>query len=264
MLRTRIIYQGSKSFRSFSQPSALLLAAAFALILLCAAPGSATALKCDKPPETPPSARTQPGNLGILKLRLTRYACSGAYDKDVERVLRRAQAHVERRAGRVAKPALVLDIDETALSNWQAIQANDFGYIPGGKCESLPRGPCGWHDWEHIARAEAIAPTLALFNAAKSKQVAVFFITGRRGDPDARAGTEKNLRQVGYDGWNELIMRSAEASKLTAKVYKSAERAKIVAKGYTIIANVGDQISDLAGGYSQRTFLIPNPFYYIK
>jgi hypothetical protein len=29
------------------------------------------------------------------------------------------------------------------------------------------------------------------------------------------------------------------------------------------IANVGDQPSDLAGGYAERTFLVPNPFYRI-
>jgi len=45
--------------------------------------------------------------------------------------------------------------------------------------------------------------------------------------------------------------------------YKAAERAKIEAQGYTIIANVGDQPSDLAGGHALRGFLLPNPFYRI-
>ena len=36
-----------------------------------------------------------------------------------------------------------------------------------------------------------------------------------------------------------------------------------MAQGFTIIANVGDQPSDLAGGYAERTFLVPNPFYRI-
>jgi hypothetical protein len=34
-------------------------------------------------------------------------------------------------------------------------------------------------------------------------------------------------------------------------------------QGYTIIANMGDQPSDLDGGLSERTFLLPNPFYRI-
>ena len=31
----------------------------------------------------------------------------------------------------------------------------------------------------------------------------------------------------------------------------------------TIVANIGDQPSDLAGGHSQQTFLLPDPFYRI-
>ena len=33
--------------------------------------------------------------------------------------------------------------------------------------------------------------------------------------------------------------------------------------GYTIVANMGDQPSDLAGGHAERAFLLPNPFYRI-
>jgi hypothetical protein len=40
-------------------------------------------------------------------------------------------------------------------------------------------------------------------------------------------------------------------------------RKKIAAQGFTIIANVGDQPSDLAGGNAERTYLVPNPFHRI-
>ena len=46
------------------------------------------------------------------------------------------------------------------------------------------------------------------------------------------------------------------------QAFKSAERADI-GKNFTIIANIGDQQSDLAGGYAERTWKVPNPFYYI-
>jgi len=36
-----------------------------------------------------------------------------------------------------------------------------------------------------------------------------------------------------------------------------------IAKEFTIIANIGDQRSDLDGGYSERTWRVPNPFYFI-
>jgi len=31
-----------------------------------------------------------------------------------------------------------------------------------------------------------------------------------------------------------------------------------------IIANIGDQESDLAGGFAEKTFKLPNPFYISK
>ena len=33
--------------------------------------------------------------------------------------------------------------------------------------------------------------------------------------------------------------------------------------GFTILVNVGDQDSDLAGGHAVRPFKLPNPMYYI-
>lgn len=45
--------------------------------------------------------------------------------------------------------------------------------------------------------------------------------------------------------------------------FKSQARQAIEADGHTIIANVGDQLSDLTGGYAERCFKVPNPFYFI-
>jgi predicted secreted acid phosphatase len=205
-------------------------------------------------------ANVAPANLGDLKQQITEYKRSGAYDRDVAAVLKKAQAYVERRASAARMPALVLDIDETSLSNWQQIQANDYGRGFDGPC-NLPAGPCGLLSWQLSAKAEAIAPNLVLFNAAKAKGVAVFFITGR--DERVRAATEANLHMAGYGDWAELIMRPAGSSTRSASDFKAPERAKISAKGFTIIANVGDQPSDLNGGYAERTFLVPDPFYRI-
>jgi acid phosphatase len=207
------------------------------------------------------AAVRQLANVGDLKRQVSEYKRSGAYDRDVAAVLASARQYVERRAPMVKKPAIVLDIDETSLSNWPQMQANDFGTINAGPCNTLPAGPCGVLAWENSAQDAAIAPTLALFNAAKAKGVSVFFITGR--NETLRAATEMNLRNVGYDGWSALIMRPAGTTTPSAADYKAPERGKIAAQGFTIIANVGDQPSDLAGGYAERTFLVPNPFYRI-
>ena len=205
-------------------------------------------------------ATSQPPNLGDLKQQARAYQRSGAYARGLAAVAAAAQAYVEKRAGQVKRPALVLDIDETALTNWLQLEANDFGYIVNGPCR-MPKGPCGVRAWELLGRAKPIAPTLKLFNAAKTRGVAVFFITGR--DETERAATERNLRAAGYHGWAAVIMRPTGAHTASAADFKAPQRTKIAAKGYTIIANVGDQPSDLAGGYAERTFLLPNPFYRI-
>jgi acid phosphatase len=224
---------------------------------------TAFAFKCDKVPDQAVQDFSHPRNIGIQKIRLVRYACSDAYDVAVRRVLTRAKSYLTWRAAKGGKLAIILDIDETSLLNWPAIIANDFGYIADGTCDALPKGPCGWNAWEKRAEAKAIGPTLELFNLAKAKGVAVFFVTGRRDTPERRAATETNLKNERYEGWTKLIMRPTD-SEGTAQEYKTKERQKIEADGYKIIINVGDQLSDLNGGHAQRKFRVPNPFYFVK
>ena len=210
------------------------------------------------------SQSSEPPNIGELKQRLLSYQASGDYARGLAAVAARAQATIEEHAGEVAKPALVLDIDETSLSNWPRILADDFGYIPSGACNRLPKGPCGARAWELSAKAPVIAPTLQLFNTARAKGVSVIFITGR--DEDERAATIRNLHGAGYRGWARLVMKPVMLKVKSAAEFKARERAKIAADGYTIIANMGDQPSDLAGGNPDdpaRQFLLPNPFYRI-
>ena len=43
--------------------------------------------------------------------------------------------------------------------------------------------------------------------------------------------------------------------------YKSGARATLERHGYTILENVGDQQSDLAGGRARHRYKLPNPVY---
>jgi HAD superfamily, subfamily IIIB (Acid phosphatase) len=208
------------------------------------------------------SAATQASNLFFVKQQLIRYRCT-RYDSDLARVDRSATAWIAQRAPHVAKPALVLDIDETSLSNWAVMYHNDFAYFRDGDCDLSSSRACGQAAWEKTAAAPAIAPTLALFDAAKAQGVAVFFVTGRRESAEERTATEANLHNAGYDGWAELLMQLPGSRGASVAVYKSGARAKIEAQGYHIIANVGDQQSDLALGHAERRFKLPNPFYYL-
>jgi predicted secreted acid phosphatase len=45
--------------------------------------------------------------------------------------------------------------------------------------------------------------------------------------------------------------------------YKSGTRAYIESNGYDIVADIGDQFSDLEGGFADKTFKMPNPNYYL-
>jgi acid phosphatase len=197
-------------------------------------------------------------NLGELKTRLLAYHdCkpgAGCYETELNRQSDLAIGFLQKRAAR-AKPqeklALVLDIDETSLSNWDVEKQDDFGYIAKD-----------WNDWVSAKKAPAIAGTLRLFHEALKDHVAVFFITGR-GEAQ-REATAENLKSAGYHDWAGLALRGPHPSTQTTAEYKSGERKKIVDAGYKIILNVGDQMSDLNGiPQAELSVKLPNPFYFI-
>jgi predicted secreted acid phosphatase len=242
-------------------PMRWLLAALFATCLLSTASGVSAGWDCSLQSKHT-LENTQPLNVGQLKYQLRDYRYCGGYDTDFANKAGEAKAYVQQRASQIDRPALVLDIDETSLSNWLEIEEDDFAFIPGGLCTLQPGVACGDQDWELSARAEALKPTLDLFDTAKSLGIAVFFITGRQDRFDLRDATIKNLKAAGYGGWQDLIMRPI-ASPGSVASYKSGARKAIEEQGYRIIANVGDQQSDLDGGYAEKTYRVPNPFYFI-
>ena len=85
--------------------------------------------------------------------------------------------------------------------------------------------------------------------------------TADNGHLHHRAATERNLKAVGYTGHTQLFMEPAGAHYVSAADFKAPQRRQIEQQGYTIIANIGDQPSDLDGGFSEQTYLLPNPFY---
>jgi predicted secreted acid phosphatase len=191
--------------------------------------------------------------------RVARYIDSGQYDKEFAAVVVRAQTYMEKRAGVVSKPAIVLDIDETSLSNWPAYRVNGWSRITAGPCD-LDHGPCGIRAWQTMATSKALAPTLELARRAEALGVAVFFITGR--PPELRDATERNLRQEGYRP-AALVLLPEGKTFASAVDFKAPERRKLAEQGYSIILTMGDQESDLRGGYAEKTFKLPNPVYFL-
>jgi predicted secreted acid phosphatase len=238
---------------------------------LISAPAAA---ECPALPQTQePVASPGPVNIDRVKGLLKDYHAKG-YDTDMQAVVTVAQRYVLSRAGAAKRPAMVLDIDETSLSSWPEITANDFGFIQSGGCDGPAGQACGFHEWIREAKAPVLSPTLELFNAVK-KKVAVFFVTGRR--VADQGVTEENLNKAGYKAWAgiylrpncDLGMKTAEkpcANERVVTAYKTAMRAEIE-KRYTIVANIGDQESDLDRDnpkrHSECVFKLPNPFYFI-
>lgn len=190
-------------------------------------------------------------NMYLVKESMRDYHKSGRYNREIDTIAGQAQAYLEKNLPRARdhKPAIVLDIDETVLSNYPHINEFDFGYIPKE-----------WSAWILRGEAPALNGPRELFRYARKNNVAVFFITGRA--EKEREATRKNLSREGFEGFQELIMKPDGDHNATG-LYKAEHRRRLTEAGYTILVNLGDQASDLEGGYAESVFKLPNPMYYV-
>jgi len=145
------------------------------------------------------------------------------------------------------KLAIVLDIDETSLSNYAQLSLTDFS----GAAAALAVAALG-------GNSPAIAPTLDLYQRARAAGISVFAITGRPAGIETQ--TRQNLNNAGYTDLAGIFFKPGSEAVIP---FKSGQRAALESQGYRIVANVGDQESDLAGGHADRSFKLPNPFYFI-
>ena len=202
------------------------------------------------------SIAKEPQNLAIVKKQLIRYHDSGEYQKDQAHVINQAMEYLkirlasEKKSPAKKKLAIVLDIDETSLSNYPNMLFMDFG----GTIQDI-------NDAEGKGNDLAIPATFELYRYAKANDVAIFFITGRT--ERYHTVTEKNLKEVGYKNWNNVTFKPEDYHEKTAAIYKTKIREQIERDGYDIVLNVGDQKSDLAGRHADKTFKLPNPYYIV-
>ncbi|MEV5973824.1 HAD family acid phosphatase [Streptomyces sp. NPDC051921] len=151
--------------------------------------------------------------------------------RDVAAVVAQARPYIEERAEDAddEKQAIVLDIDNSSLET----DFHPFWELP----------------------TPAIPEVRALVADAHARGVSVFFVTARPGI--IHSLTDWNLKKAGYpvDG---LYVRSLPDLFAEVGAYKTAKRAEIEAKGYTIIANIGNNTTDLVGGHAERAFKLPD------
>lgn len=197
-----------------------------------------------------------PANLGLLRQEVKVYHDSQRYAHDLEKRIKQARVYINQQIAENKhsktphKLALVLDIDETSITNYDKLAKRDFI----GTREQI-------HHEIIRANSPAIAPMLALYKEALNHGVNIFFVTGRT--ESQRNATRLNLRRAGYSNWSGIYLRPDVYNLNSIVPFKSQARASIAKKGYTIIASIGDQYSDIKGGYAQKGFKLPNPFYYL-
>jgi len=189
-------------------------------------------------------------NLSGIFQELADYATHGEYAREIVQVASAAHGWVETRTPKPGeKLAAVFDIDETLLSNVPNILQCAF-------CSSSIQAQLFAN--HHLP---PIPPVVDVYNFAKSKGVAVILLTGR--SEPGRAATVADLTAANISGYAELLLRPAGNTQ-PAAIMKANARKGIEAKGYKIILSIGDQLSDLAGGYAERTYKLPNPFYFVE
>jgi acid phosphatase len=192
----------------------------------------------------------EPRNLALCKQEVKAYVTSKQYMDDIRAVISEAEKYITEHINTSNRNAIVLDIDETSLSNLKYELQMDFGYTSST-----------WSEWRWKSQSTPILPTLELCRWAESKKLALFFITGTT--EDLREPVKANLLNAGYTSWDSLYMRPVNNHE-RASVYKPEVRKEITQRGYHILTSIGDQESDLVGGYAEKTFKLPNPMYLVK
>jgi predicted secreted acid phosphatase len=166
------------------------------------------------------------------------------------------------------KPALVFDTDDTTLFTYDMeVAAMHFTFDPALQ--------------DVYVQQQRFPATPAMVSYVKAAQKAGFTIFGLTGRSDSQqAATIANLAKVGYPAdafvasrfftkpdkgqpYAPWVTGCAAGSTCTTIEYKSKTRAHIEDLGYTVVANYGDQYSDLLGGYADRAVKLPNPTYYL-
>jgi len=202
-------------------------------------------------------ATKTPVNLSTIKKEVIAYYDSGQYEKQISARIKngicylRFRLNQNKQLRQPHKLAVVFDIDETILSNYKNMLSHDFG----GTRKEIQAN-------ESAAKDSVIPPSYALYNYAIRHHVAVFFITGR--GEDERTPTTANLRAVNIKTWKALYMKPDSYHNKSIIPFKRSCRRHIENQGYDIVLNVGDQMSDLKGGYSDMVVKLPNPYYFIS
>lgn len=194
--------------------------------------------------------------------QLDAYIHGGQYEQDVTVIVLEAMKIVEAAIKHNVKPKIiVMDIDETILSNASYILANKelirLNHVHHGLHKEEQDAFKRLKDWQYRSQCTLIDPMVAFYAWLLEKPVSVVFLTART--LDLKAATERNLKLMNLP-LSPVLYRDIEQWPIST-LFKSAMRQSIVESGSDIILNIGDQPGDFEGGCWQEALYVPNPFY---
>ncbi|HWC24516.1 MAG TPA: HAD family acid phosphatase [Flexivirga sp.] len=179
---------------------------------------------------------------------------------------KRLKALYNQSARQGKQPAIVFDADDTTLMTYDMEDgAMHFNFDPALQ-----------DVWVQGEKFPATPAMVTFVQAAQDAGFTIFGLTGR--NDDQKAATVGNLQKVGYSGFTsdrfytkwtgkgesqQPSYITCATAKCTTVEYKAGTRKHIESMGYDIALNVGDQFSDLQGGYADHTLKLPNPTYYL-
>ncbi len=192
----------------------------------------------------------KPKNLTLAKEEIEEYYEKGFFASDVKLLVDQAIEYFYPRICCGPDSAVIFDIDDTLLWSYYDMKKIQFGFVP----------PL-YHEWVLKAQSPAVPHVKRLYDFFVDRGCKIILLTGRRFDE--RSATIENLKNQGFNKIDLLITREENELNLTAVEYKIKHRKVLQEKGYRIIASIGDQYSDLEGGYAEYKVKIPNYTYLI-
>jgi hypothetical protein len=288
ILADRKVIVSTKSWRHPSRRLTIMFAVALAVVALA---GGGVAYAASQQPaistSTPRSA-SNITNLDVLRQQIRNYygdplgtgvsAANSNYANEARSVAASGERWLSARHSTDGTKAIVLDVDDTTLLTWNYEIFSNWAFNPTTNAQFVID-----------QKFSAVFGMVDLVNTAEREGYAVFFLTGRPATQEAP--TLGNLTadgigvDAGYpkpttliDGEDGLFTKPAVVDypdylkaacandpngSCTTTHYKTATRAHIESLGYDIVANFGDQFSDLTGAFADRTFKMPNPNYFL-
>lgn len=188
----------------------------------------------------------------MTKQNIISFYESDAHTNQVREILKQAEKIIDLQAS-LQNCAVVLDIDETSLNHYKALK--DVGF-PQEENHSI------WDELVAKTNAEPIKPTLDFYLYCINKGIKVFFISARFAT--YLDTTKQALQNAGYIGFEDVFVLPKDVFRYSSedfKNFKAERRSYIESLGYKVLISIGDQSSDLTGGYTLNTFQLPNYMY---